>query len=117
MMCWDVVDVSTVVADCVWCLGEGMGIMTGASPLSGVPGSKPCDTMHTDLCLERGHGVVGELSAAQPTCPPAVQERPDTADYPRWSVRIPGGPTAIDASDAEVVPAAEHVAGPVNGQA
>jgi hypothetical protein len=34
-----------------------------------------------------------------------------------WFVPIPGGPTAIDAPDAEVVQAAEHVASPVNGTA
>jgi hypothetical protein len=34
-----------------------------------------------------------------------------------WFVPIPGGPTAIDASDQQVVRAAEHVAAPANGTA
>jgi len=34
-----------------------------------------------------------------------------------WFVPIPGGPTAIDAPDRQVVQAAEHVAAPANGTA
>jgi hypothetical protein len=34
-----------------------------------------------------------------------------------WFVPIPGGPTAIDASNQQVVRAAERVAGPGNGTA
>jgi hypothetical protein len=34
-----------------------------------------------------------------------------------WFVPIPGGPTAIDAPDAQVVHAAEQVASPRNGTA
>jgi hypothetical protein len=31
-----------------------------------------------------------------------------------WFVPVPGGPTAVDAPDAQVVTAAEQVAGPAN---
>jgi hypothetical protein len=34
-----------------------------------------------------------------------------------WFVPIPGGPTAVDATDAQVVQAAEQVAAPHNGTA
>lgn len=73
--------------------------------------------VHTNLCFERGHGVVAELGPAHPTCPPGSRNRVTQPMLHVWFVPVPGGPTAIDASNAQVVHAAEHVASPHNGRA
>ena len=73
--------------------------------------------VHTNLCFERGQGVVGELSAVQSSCPPGSKNRVSPPMIHVWFVPVPGGPTAVDASDAQVVQASEHVASPVNGRA
>ena len=70
--------------------------------------------LHTNLCLKRGLGVVG---VAHPTCPAGSTNRPTPPMMHIWFVPIPGGPTAIDASDQQVVHAAEQVAAPANGTA
>jgi hypothetical protein len=73
--------------------------------------------VHTNLCLARGQGVVGALSAAHPTCPPGSKNRVTQPMIHVWFVPIPGGPTAVDALDQQVVHAAEQVAAPANGTA
>ena len=65
--------------------------------------------VHTNLCLRAGLGVVGSLDAAHPTCPPGSVNRPTPPMMHIWFVPIPGGPTAIDATDAQIVHAAEQV--------
>lgn len=73
--------------------------------------------VHTNLCLSRGLGVVGSISAGQPSCPPGSVNRVTQPMMHIWFVPIPGGPTAIDAPDAQVVQAAEQVSSPPNGTA
>ena len=73
--------------------------------------------VHTNLCLRRGFGVVGVVTAAHPTCPPGSRNHVTPPMMHVWFVPIPGGPTAIDASDAQIVRAAERVRAPVNGPA
>lgn len=73
--------------------------------------------VHTNLCLSRGHGVVGVVTAAHPTCPPGSRNRVTPPMMHIWFVPIPGGPTAIDAPATEIVRAAEQVAASGNGTA
>ncbi|MGE5290923.1 MAG: hypothetical protein ACM3ML_27760 [Micromonosporaceae bacterium] len=73
--------------------------------------------VHTNLCLSRGLGVVGAVGVAHRTCPAGSMNRPTPPMMHIWFVPIPGGPTAIDASDQQVVHAAEQVAAPANGTA
>ncbi len=73
--------------------------------------------VHTNLCLRRGFGVVGVVTAAHPTCPPGSRNHVTPPMMHVWFVPIPGGPTAIDASDAQIVRAAERVRAPANGPA
>jgi hypothetical protein len=70
--------------------------------------------VHTNLCLSRGLGVVG---VAHPTCPAGSANRVTPPMMHIWFVPIPGGPTAIDAPDAQVVRAAQRVPAPANGTA
>lgn len=69
--------------------------------------------VHTNLCLSRGRVVAEE----DPTCPPGSRNRVTPPMMHVWFVPIPGGPTAIDAPDAQVVQAAEQVPSPHNGTA
>jgi len=73
--------------------------------------------VHTNLCLRRGLGVVGVVSPAHPACPPGSRNRVTPPMMHIWFVPIPGGPTAIDAPDSQVVHAAERVAAHGNGVA
>jgi hypothetical protein len=73
--------------------------------------------VHTDLCLTGSLNVVGEVGPGQATCPPGSVNRVTPAMIHVWFVPIPGGPTAIDAPDPQVVQAAEQVHAPVNGAA
>jgi hypothetical protein len=73
--------------------------------------------VHTNLCLARGLGVVGIVTAAHPTCPAGSRNRVTPPMMHVWYVPIPGGPTAIDASDVQIVRAAERVPSPANGRA
>jgi hypothetical protein len=73
--------------------------------------------VHTNLCMEGRLGVVGELSAADPTCPAGSRNKVTPPMMHVWFVPIPGGPTAVDAPDAQVVRAAEQVPAPANGKA
>jgi len=64
--------------------------------------------VHTNLCLAAGRvaGVTGLRSAG---CPAGSANRVTPAMMHVWYVPIPGGPTAIDATNAQVVQAAEQV--------
>ncbi len=73
--------------------------------------------IHTNLCLRPGLGVVALVSPAHPTCPPGSRNRVTPPMMHIWYVPIPGGPTAIDASNSQVVHAAEKVAAHGNGVA
>ena len=69
------------------------------------------------LCTQRGLGIVAAISAAHPSRPADSTNRVTPPMMHIWFVPIPGGPTAIDASDAQIVYAAEQVTGPRNGTA
>jgi hypothetical protein len=73
--------------------------------------------VHTNLCLTAGLDVVGGLGPGQTTCPAGSVNRVTPAMMHVWFVPIPGGPTAIDAPNPQVVHAAEQVASPANGTA
>ena len=60
---------------------------------------------------------LGIVTSAHPACPAGSTNHVTPPMMHVWFVPIPGGPTAIDASDAQIVHAAEHVAGPGNGPA
>ena len=71
--------------------------------------------VHTNLCFARHtHAVVG---ITDPGCPPDSVNRVSPPMLHVWFVPIPGGPTAVDASNAQIVRAAEKVGGPHNGTA
>ncbi len=71
--------------------------------------------VHTNLCFGRGgRGVVGEMD---PTCPAGSVNRMSPPMLHIWFAPIPGGPTAIDATDAQVVHAAEQLTSPQNATA
>lgn len=74
--------------------------------------------VHTNLCISKGLGVVGTVGGPNgSTCPAGSRNRVTMPMIHVWFVPIPGGPTAIDASDAQVVRAAEQVSAPANGTA
>ncbi len=73
--------------------------------------------VHTNLCMRPGLGVVAAITAAHQSCPAGSVNRVTPPMMHVWFVPIPGGPTAIDASDAQIVHAAEQVTGPRNGAA
>ena len=73
--------------------------------------------VHTNLCLQGGLGVVAVLNADHPSCPPGSRNRVTPPMMHIWFVPIPGGPTAIDASDSQIVHAAMQVESPRNGTA
>lgn len=73
--------------------------------------------VHTDLCLSRGLGVVGAVGPGRSSCPAGSVNRVTQPMMHIWYVPIPGGPTAIDAPNAQVVHAAEQVASPPNAAA
>jgi hypothetical protein len=70
--------------------------------------------VHTNLCLTLGAGVVG---VTQSGCPAGSVNRVTPPMLHVWFVPIPGGPTAVDATDAQVVQAAKTVPSPVNATA
>jgi hypothetical protein len=70
--------------------------------------------VHTNLCTTRGRGVI---ALADPTCPAGSVNRVTAPMLHVWFVPIPGGPTAVDAPDAQVVQAATKVTHPDNAQA
>jgi len=73
--------------------------------------------VHTDLCLTGTLDVVGGVGPGQTTCPPGSSNRVTPAMIHVWFVPIPGGPTAIDAPNDQVVQTAEQVHAPINGTA
>jgi hypothetical protein len=73
--------------------------------------------VHTNLCVTRSLGVVGELNSGTSACPAGSQNRVTPPMIHIWYVPVPGGPTAIDAPNQQVVQAAEQVAAPKNGTA
>jgi hypothetical protein len=73
--------------------------------------------VHTNLCLSKGFRVVSELHKGNSSCPSGSSNHATPAMLHVWFVPIPGGPTAIDASDRAVVRAAEQVSSPQNGTA
>jgi hypothetical protein len=73
--------------------------------------------VHTNLCVSRSLGVVGVVNSGSSTCPAGSRNRVTPPMMHIWFVPIPGGPTAIDAPDQQVVQAAERVAAPANGTA
>lgn len=74
--------------------------------------------VHTNLCLTKGLGVVGAMGRnGNSTCPAGSRNRVTPPMIHVWFVPIPGGPTAIDAPDVQVVQAAERVSAPANGTA
>jgi hypothetical protein len=66
--------------------------------------------VHTNLCLS-GVAVVGTARAA---CPAGSANRVTPPMLHVWFVPIPGGPTAVDAPNPQVVRAAEKVTSPTN---
>jgi hypothetical protein len=73
--------------------------------------------VHTNLCLTGTLDVVGAVGQGNSTCPPGSANRVTPSMIHVWFVPIPGGPTAIDAPNDQVVQAAEQVHAPVNGTA
>jgi hypothetical protein len=73
--------------------------------------------VHTNLCVSRSLGVVGVVDSGSSACPAGSRNRVTPPMMHIWFVPIPGGPTAIDAPDRQVVQAAERVAAPANGTA
>ena len=73
--------------------------------------------VHTNLCVTRSLGVVGALNPGSSTCPAGSRNRVTPPMIHIWFVPIPGGPTAIDAPNQQVVQAAERVAAPGGGTA
>lgn len=73
--------------------------------------------VHTNLCQTAFGFVVGVTTAAHPACPAGSANRRSDPMMHVWFVPIPGGPTAIDASDQQIVTAAERVGVFGNGPA
>jgi len=73
--------------------------------------------VHTNLCQTAFGFVVGVTTAADPHCPAGSTNRVSQPMMHVWFVPIPGGPTAIDASDQQIVSAAERVGEFGNGPA
>jgi hypothetical protein len=73
--------------------------------------------VHTNLCLTGSLDVVGAVGPGNPICPPGSANRVTPPMIHVWFVPIPGGPTAIDAPDQQIVQAAEQVTAPPNGTA
>jgi hypothetical protein len=73
--------------------------------------------VHTNLCSTAFGGIVAVVTPAHPACPAGSSNRVTPPMMHVWFVPIPGGPTAIDASDVQVLRAAERVGGVGNGPA
>jgi hypothetical protein len=73
--------------------------------------------IHTNLCQTAFGQVVGVITAASPTCPAGSSNHVSSPMMHVWYIPIPGGPTTIDATDAQIVRAADRVGGPANGPA
>jgi hypothetical protein len=68
--------------------------------------------IHTNLCF-KGAGVVAATGDGI-SCPPGSVNRITPPMLHVWFVPVPGGPTAVDAPDGQVVRAAERVPAPAN---
>ena len=73
--------------------------------------------VHTNLCQTVFGSVVSLVTAAHPECPAGSSNHVTPPMMHVWFVPIPGGPTAIDASDMQIFRAAERVGSPGNGPA
>jgi hypothetical protein len=73
--------------------------------------------VHTNLCLTGSFDVTGEIRPGQAACPAGSVNRVTPPMIHVWFVPIPGGPTAIDAPNRQIVQAAEQVTAPPNGTA
>jgi hypothetical protein len=96
-------------------LVAAMYISTKAQGTSPSPGG--CLTqwhVHTNLCMAPHEGVV---ALADPTCPAGSVGRITSPMLHIWFVPVPGGPTAVDATDSQIVHAAESVTSPHNPSA
>jgi hypothetical protein len=71
--------------------------------------------IHTNLCFGSFGTVVGLTTAGE--CASGSVHRVTPPMMHVWYVPIPGGPTAVDGTDAQIVRAAEHVHSPHNGTA
>jgi hypothetical protein len=88
-----------------------------AAPGQATPQPGGCLTqwhLHTNLCLQSARGVVGTTDSG---CPAGSSNHDTPPMLHVWFVPIPGGPTAVDAPDKQVVHAAEQVPTPPNGTA
>jgi len=72
---------------------------------------------HTNLCQTAFGVVVGLVTPITPVCPAGSTNHVTPPMMHVWYVPIPGGPTAIDASDSQIVSAADRVGGFGNGPA
>ena len=91
-----------------------------APPFRATPQPGGCLTqwhVHTNLCQTALGVVVALVTAATPVCPAGSTNQVTSPMMHVWFVPIPGGPTAIDASDQQIVSGAEHVGGFGNGPA
>jgi hypothetical protein len=64
--------------------------------------------VHTNLCLSGGR-VTGVVGAASSSCPAGSANHVTPPMIHVWFVPVPGGPTAIDATNAQIVQAADQV--------
>ena len=71
--------------------------------------------IHTNLCFGSFGTVVGLTQNG--VCAPGSVHRITPPMFHVWYIPIPGGPTAVDAPDNQVVRAAEHVKAPRNAMA
>jgi hypothetical protein len=71
--------------------------------------------LHTNLCFGSFGTVVGVTHAG--TCPAGTMHRITPPMFHVWYIPIPGGPTAVDAPNQQVVRAAERVKSPANATA
>jgi hypothetical protein len=65
--------------------------------------------VHTNLCTSSLGVVTGVINGTNDTCPAGSTNKVTPPMMHVWFIPIPGGPTAIDAPDAQVVRAAEKV--------
>lgn len=82
---------------------------------TGTPQPGGCLTqwhVHTNLCL--GGGATLVVGVTDPSCPAGSVNQLSPPMMHVWFAPIPGGPTAVDAPDAQVVRAAEQIHGPRN---
>ena len=71
--------------------------------------------LHTNLCFGSFGTVVGLTHGG--ACAAGSVHRITPPMFHIWYIPIPGGPTAVDAPDRQVVRAAEHVRSPANATA